>query len=834
MKKMNNGLLSLSINMGPIDNLIKLTSIQDLMATSSRHHHFQVIIALSILFNLHCCWNCVTFAADTTTNVYIVYMGEKQHNNPATIVMSHHEMLAKLLGSKEAAKNSILYSYKHGFSGFAASLTDSQAKVIADFPGVVRVFPNRIHKVHTTRSWDFLELNQSSKSKHNLLTEANMGDGTIIGIIDSGIWPESQSFKDDGMGPIPSSWKGICQTGQSFTSAKCNKKIIGARWIKKGYEKMYGPINTTGHSEYLSPRDKEGHGTHCASIAAGRFVPNASYLGLGTGIARGGAPLARLAIYKVVWLGESTDADELKAFDMAIHDGVDILSVSLARNVDHAGLPLQAYFDDGIAVGSFHAVAKGITVVCAAGNDGPFSDTVGNTAPWIITVAATTIDRDFQTEVTLGNDQTSLGHTLSVGGLGETRQKHKPPSPPPPPKLKTPLSPPSELKTSTPAAIVAGQGDDASACKEGSLNPTLVKGKVVHCFLQPSASQQEVTNATKTVQKAGGIGIIYTQDHNDVLNRCNITCIKVNFETGTNIISYIRGTSSATVQNSKPQTVVGKKTSPLVASFSSRGPNTLLPDVLKPDIAAPGVTILAAYPPPITGHPFEFLSGTSMACPHVAGVAALIKTLHKNWSPAAIKSAIMTTASQNGTDGQVIWAQGGNLKPATPFDMGGGHIDPKKVAHPGLIYDISIKSYIDFFCSKGYTNEQMTNMTKRNDSCSRKRRASSWDLNLPSISIPYLENIVTVTRTVTNVGTINSVYKALVQSPPGIQVKVKPRRLSFNQSTSVLSFKVTFNSTQNVQLMDYVFGSLTWTDKKHVVRIPLAVRVAHQYTSSRK
>ncbi|XP_042477290.1 subtilisin-like protease SBT3.4 [Macadamia integrifolia] len=782
------------------------------MGTSSRHHHFQVIIPFFILFNLHCCWNSVTFAADTTTNVYIVYMGEKQHNNPATIVMSHHEMLANLLGSKEAAKNSILYSYKNGFSGFAASLTDSQAKAIADFPGVVRVFPNRIHKVHTTRSWDFLGLKPPSKSKHNLLSEANMGDGTIIGIIDTGIWPESQSFKDDGMGPIPSHWKGICQTGQNFIPANCNKKIIGARWFRKGYEKMHGPINTTGHLEYLSPRDKEGHGTHCASIAAGRFVPNASYIGLGTGLARGGAPLARLAIYKVAWFGESTDADELKAFDMAIHDGVDILSVSLARNVNHAGLPLEAYFVDGIAMGSFHAVAKGITVVCAGGNDGPYSDTVGNTAPWMITVAASTIDRDFQTDVTLGNDQTSLGNTLSVGGFDGTGGHH--------------------IKSI--AGIVAGQDDDALACKKGSLNPTLVKGKVVHCFLQPTASAQEVSDAPNTVMKAGGIGVLYTQAHNDVLNRCNITCIKVNFEIGTKINSYIRGTSSATVQHSQPRTVVGKKVAPLVASFSSRGPNTLLPDVLKPDIAAPGVNILAAFPPPISGHPYEYQSGTSMACPHVAGVAALIKTLHKNWSPAAIKSAIMTTASQNGTDGQVIWAQGGNLKPATPFDMGGGNINPKKAAHPGLIYDISTENYIDFFCSKRYTNEQMTNMTKRNNSCSRKRSASSWDLNLPSISIPYLENIVTVTRTVTNVGSVNSVYKALVQSPPGIKVRVKPHTLSFNQSTKVLSFKVTFNSTQKVQLMDYVFGSLTWTDKKHVVRIPLAVRVAHQYASSRK
>ncbi|XP_043693869.1 subtilisin-like protease SBT3.9 [Telopea speciosissima] len=770
-------------------------------ATSSRHYHFQVIIALFffLLNTLHCVWNCVTVAAadTTTTNVYIVYMGEKQQENPAAIVTSHHNMLATLLGSKEAAKNSILYSYKHGFSGFAASLSDSQAKAIADLPGVVLVFPNRIHKVHTTRSWDFLRLSPLPNSKSNLLTKAHMGDGTIIGVIDSGIWPESESFKDDGMDPIPLRWKGTCQTGQNFTSTNCNKKVIGARWFSSGYEKMFGPINTT--EEYLSPRDKIGHGTHTASIAAGRFVPNASYKGLGRGLARGGAPLARLAIYKVAWYGESTDADELMAFDTAIHDGVDILSVSLGRK---GGLPLQAFLEDGIAIGSFHAVEKGIPVVCSAGNDGPSSDTVGNTAPWIITVAATTIDRDFLSNITLANVTNLIIRHLYIINV---------------------------IK----AARLYIESIYNDACTEGSLNATLVKGKVVHCFAQPY-SRRSAIEIAEVVERAGGVGVIYTQAHNDILTPCPIPCLKVDFEMGTNIHSYIRNASSPLVRSSQPQTVVGKKISPLVASSSSRGPNTLLPDVLKPDIAAPGVNILAAFPP-IDGYPYEFQSGTSMACPHVAGVVALIKKLHRNWSPAAIKSAIMTTASRTGTDGLVILAQGGNLKPATPFDLGGGNINPMKVAYPGLIYDISTQNYIQFLCSKRYSEKQMATFTNRNDSCSRnKRLMSSLDLNLPSISIPYLENTVTVTRTVTNVGPVNSVYRAYVISPPGIGVKVEPHTLSFTASTKALSFKVTFNSTQKLQLMDYVFGFLTWTDKKHVVRIPLAVRVAHQYSSSQR
>ncbi|KAJ0077318.1 hypothetical protein Patl1_36546 [Pistacia atlantica] len=264
----------------------------------------------------------------------------------------HHEILSNILGSKEAAKESILYSYKHGFSGFAAVLIESQAKLIADIPGVVRVIPNKILDLQTTRS----------------------------------VWPESESFSDNGMGEIPSGWNGICQEGEGFNHSNCNRKIIGARWYIKGYEAEYGKLNPSDGVEFLSPRDAVGHGTHTASTAAGAPVKNASFMGLAQGIARGGAPLASLAVYKVCWAtGGCSSADLLAAFDDAVSDGVNVLSVSLGSSP-----PLSTYFDDVLSIGSFHAAAKGIAVVCSAGNSGPYPQTVINTAPWIITVAAST------------------------------------------------------------------------------------------------------------------------------------------------------------------------------------------------------------------------------------------------------------------------------------------------------------------------------------------------------------------------------------------------------------------------------------------------------------
>ncbi|RVW89005.1 Subtilisin-like protease SBT3.6 [Vitis vinifera] len=350
--------------------------------------------------------------AQAKSKIHIVYLGMRQHHDPELITNTHHEMLTTVLGSKEASVDSMLYSYRHGFSGFAAKLTEAQAQAVSELPGVVQVMPSRLHVLKTTRSWDYLGL--SSHSSTNLLHETNMGDGIIIGLLDTGIWPESEVFSDKGMGPFPSRWKGGCSSGQRFNATEhCNRKLIGARYFLKGLEAEIGePLNTTEYLEYLSPRDAVGHGTHTSSIAGGSPVVNASYYGLGFGTVRGGAPGARLAMYKVCWYVGCSDADILKAFDKAIHDGVDVLSVSLGFE---DGRFTEIIKPDGILIGSFHAVAQGISVVCAAGNGGPSAQTVENTAPWILTVAASSIDRSFPTPITLGNNRTVMGQAMLIG-----------------------------------------------------------------------------------------------------------------------------------------------------------------------------------------------------------------------------------------------------------------------------------------------------------------------------------------------------------------------------------------------------------------------------------
>lgn len=727
-------------------------------------------------------------------------MGETKHDEPQQVQDSHHEILTDLLGSKEAAKLSLLYSYKHGFSGFAALLTKSQAELMIDFPGVVGVVQNRILRVQTTRSWDFLHV--KPQIAKGILSKAHLGAGSIIGVIDSGIWPESESFKDDGMEDIPSRWRGICQGGEQFNNSNCNKKIIGARWYVKGYEAELGSLNRSAGPEFLSPRDAVGHGTHTASTAAGALVEDANFAMLGKGLARGGAPQAWLAVYKVCWVnGACSSADILAAFDDAISDGVDVISLSLGSPP-----PLNTYVKDPLAIGSFHAVAKGITVVCAAGNSGPQPQTVTGIAPWLVTVAASTIDRAFPTAITLGNNKTVWGQSLVVGK--DMNRFH-----------------------SLAFGGYIGQSDGSMNCAPGSLDASLARGKVVLCF--QSKTQRAWNVAVETVKKAKGLGLIFAQSPNkDVSFTSSFPVVLVDYTIGTYVLSYIDSASIEPVVKFRPtETVVARQISPEVAFFSSRGPSSLSPHVLKPDIAAPGVNILAAFSPvstldPLSGglppQKFRIESGTSSACPHVSGVVALLKSIHPTWSPAALKSAIVTTASIKDEYGQHIVAEGLPHKEADPFDYGGGHIEPNKAFDPGLIYDIKTSDYIHFLCLSGYQNSAIPLMTRAKVHC-RKEKGSILDLNLPSISVPELKKTLTVRRAVTNVGPAISVYKARVEPPPGVSVKIDPSVLCFNSTAKKHKFKVTFTPQLRVQGR-YSFGSLYWEDGLHVVQTALVVR----------
>ncbi|KAL8162274.1 hypothetical protein V2J09_013763 [Rumex salicifolius] len=771
-----------------------------------------------ILFALICSFFILPLVSSSfESQVYIVYFGEHKGDRLLhEIEEFHHSYLEYVKGSSEEAKASLLYSYKHSINGFAARLTPDEAAKLSDLEEVVSVIRShpKKHVMQTTRSWEFMGMDQlGGPLPHwHILSKADYGTSVIVGLLDSGFWPESVSFNDEGMGPIPKHWKGICQTGHAFNSSHCNRKVIGARYYIKEYESFYKkPLNKT--LDYLSPRDADGHGSHTASIAAGRQVPHVSFMGtFAGGTASGGAPLARLAIYKACWavpgqekaMGNTCfESDMLAALDDAIADGVHVISISIGA------LDPLAYSDDGIAIGAFHAIKKNITVVCAAGNSGPAQRTLSNTAPWILTVGASTLDRDFPAPAILGNGKKLAGSTVTPGRLSKD--------------TFYPL-------VFGPQAEVSGVPQNISGqCMPNTLSPEKAKGKIVFCLRGLGARIAKGDEA----RRAGAVGYILgnPSDFGEsvIVDAHVLPATAVGSMETSQILEYINSTANPVAMLVPPTTRLHVKPAPSMASFTSRGPSVVDPYTLKPDITAPGVGILAAWSmgDSVTKLAadnrtvaWNFESGTSMACPHAAGAAALVKAIHPHWSPAAIRSAIMTTAGLSNNVGGIITDAAGN--PADPFQFGSGHLRPTKAVDPGLVYDASYEDYLLYLCSGGFP------IFDPDYECP-KTVPKINDLNYPSIAIPGLNGTVTVKRTVTNVGSGKSVYFASVKPPVGYKVKVSPSILSFSHVGEKKSFDVTVEvkpdlaGVSKVEMETYGFGWLSWRDGYYTVRSPIAV-----------
>ncbi|XP_024978675.1 subtilisin-like protease SBT3.9 [Cynara cardunculus var. scolymus] len=759
----------------------------------------------NVFIGLFICVSLAHITIFTSAKVYVVYMGGNDSDDPDEILMKNHQMLASVhSGSVEEAHASHLYTYKHGFRGFAAKLTDDQALQIAEMPGVVSVFENKIRRLHTTHSWDFIGLaGEETMEIPGFSTKDQVN--VIIGFIDTGIWPESASFSDTDMPPVPAGWRGKCQSGEAFNITHCNRKLIGARYYLSGYEAEKQEKLENGEVEYnddpknkrsfQSPRDSNGHGTHTASTAAGRYVMDMNYKGLARGGARGGAPMARVAVYKTCWDSGCYDADILAAFDDAVRDGVHIVSLSLGPDA-----PQGDYFSDAISIGSFHAVSRGITVVSSVGNEGT-KGAATNLAPWMITVAATSIDREFTANVVLGNGVELKGESLSVLQMRSSARII--------------------------SASIANGGYftpyQSSYCLESSLNYTKTRGKVLLCRHAERSSESKVTKS-EIVKAAGGVGMILVDENVDVAIPFAIPAAIVGRKVGNRILSYINNTRRPTSQIFSSEAVLGSQPAPRVSSFSSKGPNGLTPEILKPDVAAPGLNILAAWSPAIGQMKYNILSGTSMACPHVTGIVALIKAVHPSWSPSAVKSAIMTTASIFDKSGKPMRVDPEGRR-GNAFDYGSGFVDPTTVLDPGLVYDATAIDYKAFLCSIGYDEKSLRLITRDQTTCENQPFTTPSSLNYPSIVVPNLKTRFSVTRTLTFVGNPEqrTVYEAVVAQPRGVEVDISPRRLVFDRYGQTMNFTASFKPT--APSLGYVFGYLQWKNGKSRVTTPLVVRI---------
>lgn len=374
------------------------------------------------------------------------------------------------------------------------------------------MFPSTIRTVSTTRSWQFMGLSAdastgSATGAGGLWDADHAGKHVIIGLLDTGIWPESRSFRDssssssdpaDAMPAAPARWKGQCAPGDAnFNASTCNRKLIGGRFYAAGYEAQIGADIPRG---YRSARDGSGHGTHTASTAAGRPVPGANMFGLAAGAARGGAPLAHVAMYKVCWASEAsahetmcTDADILAAVDDAVADGVDVLSVSLNAMVPPGVAAPPDYLRDALAVGCLHAAVAGVAVAASAGNQGAggAQGTVTNGAPWVTTVAASSIDRQFPASLALGDGAVFPGAAINDGTLARRRW--------------------FPLVAGADASDWGAGGEAfAAVCADGTLDGAKVRGSIVYC----RSSGPGYDSYTGPVQ-AGAVGMVWPNVNGD-------------------------------------------------------------------------------------------------------------------------------------------------------------------------------------------------------------------------------------------------------------------------------------------------------------------------------
>ncbi|XP_044502783.1 subtilisin-like protease SBT1.2 [Mangifera indica] len=750
----------------------------------------------------------VSLQADTL-QTYLIQL--HPHGLTSSMITSKHHwhlsFIEQIISSQEDPSSRLLYSYHSAMEGFAAQLSESELEYLQKLPDVIAIRPDRSFQLQTTYSYKFLGLNRPTSG--GAWRSSHFGYGTIIGVLDTGVWPESPSFDDQGMPPVPKKWRGICQEGQNFNASNCNKKLIGARFFARGHRAASMSSSPNIIQPYVSPRDSQGHGTHTASTAAGASVPVASVLGNGAGVARGMAPGAHVAVYKVCWFSGCYSSDILAAMDVAITDGVDVLSLSLG------GFP-SPLFDDSIAIGSFRAMEHGISVVCAAGNNGPLQNSVANEAPWIATVGASTLGRRFPAIVRMSNGELLYGESMYPGNQISNLQK--------------------ELEL-----VYVTSGDDRGSefCLRGSLPKKKVQGKMVICDRGINGRAEK----GEAVKEAGGAAMILANTvinlEEDSVDVHVLPATLIGFAEAIRLKAYINSVRRARARIIFGGTVIGRSRAPAVAQFSARGPSFYNPTILKPDVIAPGVNIIAAWPQNLgpTSLPedsrrvnFTVMSGTSMACPHVSGIAALIHSAHPKWTPAAIKSALMTTADANDHFGKPI--MDGN-KPAGVFAIGAGHINPERAINPGLVYDITTDEYITHLCTLRYTKSEILEITHKNVSCQEILQMNrGFSLNYPSISVIFKngKKIKMMQRRLTNVGSPNSIYSVEVMAPEGVKVRVQPQRLVFKNINQSLNYKIWFISKKRSpgkDKMSFAQGQLTWihsgNSSFYRVRSPISV-----------
>ena len=756
-------------------------------------------------------------AADV--QAYLTYLDTKQ---------------AAVAGTVSAAQ--ITHQYNVVFNGFSALLTDDEVRALKKNSGVANISADSILQLDTSYTPTFLGLDKPGGIWEQLGGTAHAGEDVILGIVDSGIWPENTAFADrvdeSGVpshsgnnvvyGAPPASWHGECQTGEGFSADNCNNKLIGARYYRASSAALHW-------TEFRSPRDSVagltghgGHGTHTASTAGGNHGALATSNGVSLGKASGMAPRARIAAYKVCWTDGATGkngcatADSVAAIDQAVKDGVNVINFSIGPNAGGGA------FDEATEQAFLGAANAGVFVATSGGNSGPSTPAPGvpapvsHISPWLATVANSTHNRLYAGNVILSNGTRLEGASSNANT----------------PALPLIRSRDAGLAGISPTDVNLLRCYGAADTTPAYLDPAKVAGKVLVC----DRGGNVLVNKSANAKTAGAAGVVIANvagGANTIVNQAHVlSTVHLAQAQGDALKAFMASSPDGKAALGEIHTVADTTVqAPIVSDRSSRGPNVANANILKPDLSAPGTNILAGVTADLTpaqrdavaaggvapAAEWDFYSGTSMASPHVAGVAALLRQQHPDWSPAAIKSALMTTAFStlpDGLNGSVSWDATAKNSGQLPWGQGAGHIAPNSAADPGLVYDLSEIDYARFLCGLNIRTQYSAN-------CATTGSIAAYNLNLASLTAANVLGTQTLTRTVTNVGSSSAVYNASA-SLPGYTVAVTPSSLSLAPGAKA-QFQVKLTRT-TAPLDTWVYGALSWTDGTHTVRSPLTAR----------
>ena len=752
-------------------------------------------------------------AADV--QAYISYLDAKQNDVISTV-----------------AGAEITNKYDVVFNGFSALLTDAEVRALKKNSGVAAISADNVLQLDTSYTPSFLGLDKAGGLWEQLGGKGSSGEDIIIGIVDGGIWPENNSYADrvdDGGNPShdgstlvygapPASWKGNCDTGEGFTVASCNNKLIGARYYKPAGQSLHWTEFNSARDSVGGTEGQGGHGSHTSSTAGGNNGVAATINGVSMGKVSGVAPRARIAAYKVCWTDAVTakngcsTASSVAAINQAVKDGVNVINYSIGPSAGGGS------FSEAGEQAFLGAAAAGVFVAASAGNSGPTAAApapVSHISPWLTTVGNSTHDRIYLGDAILGNG-------VRVSGASSN--------------ANTPAAP---LILAKDAGLAGVDPLGLSRCFGGAdsvaplLDPAKVNGKVLVC----DRGDNVLVNKSANAKTAGAVGVIIANIEGGaatVINQGHVlSTVHITKEEGKKVKDYIAAnpTAATSALGNVHATFDPTVKAPIMNGSSSRGPNVANANVLKPDLTAPGTDILAAITADLTNDQrnaivvdgvspvaeWGFKTGTSMASPHVAGIAALLKQRHPDWTPAAIKSALMTTAFDTFTDGLtsgLAWDATAKNTGNLPWGQGAGHVAPTSAADPGLVYDIAPVEYARFLCGQGliYTPAQCTSFGGA---------IQPQNLNLASMTIANVLGSATITRTVTNVGVNSATYHATAVMP-GYAIVVAPAQLVLAPGEKA-TFTVKATRT-DAPIDTWVYGKLTWSDGVHTVRSPLTLR----------